>query len=63
MEPRARQGVYLGSSKYHELNVALILNTDNYYIIPQYHVFYDPFFKSINIKEKKLSKYEWGNNF
>ena len=46
-EPRSRAGVYLGRSKHHASNVALILNLETGNVSPQYHLTFDDTFNTV----------------
>ena len=46
-EPRSRAGVYLGRSKHHASNVALVLNLATGNVSPQYHLTFDDTFSTV----------------
>ena len=46
-EPRSRAGVYLGRSKHHASNVALVLNLETGNVSPQYHLTFDDSFSTV----------------
>jgi hypothetical protein len=46
-DPRSRAGVYLGRSKHHASNVALILNLETGNVSPQYHLTFDDKFSTV----------------
>jgi hypothetical protein len=45
---RSRVGVYLGRSPLHAATVALVLNLQTGHVSPQFHVQFDPAFKTVN---------------
>ena len=46
-EPRSRVGIYLGHSKDHAGNVALVLNPRTLHVSPQYHLIFDDTFSTV----------------
>jgi hypothetical protein len=51
--PRSRAGVYLGRSKHHASNVALILNLETGNVSPQYHLTFDDTFSTVEYLRKR----------
>ena len=51
--PRSRAGVYLGRSKHHASNVALILNLETGNVSPQYHLTFDDNFSTVEYLRKR----------
>ena len=47
-ESRARLGIYLGRSPMHARSVALVLSISTGLVSPQYHVVFDPSFKTVH---------------
>ena len=46
-DPRSRAGVYLGRSKHHASNVALVLHLETGNVSPQYHLTFDDKFSTV----------------
>ena len=59
---KATKGIYLGRSRSHASNVALILNTKTKHISPQYHIVLDEQFTSTGILESNMPE-NWDNLF
>ena len=55
-DSRMRTGVFLGHSKMHARNVALVMNTKTMNISPQYHVIFDDKFQTLDSKLKDVDK-------
>lgn len=55
---RSRQGIYLGNSPCHAINVSLVLNPYTGYIIPQFHFIHDESFQTVKGEQgtRKVSK-------
>lgn len=59
---KATKGIYLGKSRSHASNVALILNTKTKHISPQYHIVFDENFTTTGITENKMPE-NWDELF
>ena len=46
-DARSRAGIYLGQSRIHNRNVALVLNIHTGYVSPQFHVKFDESFRTV----------------
>lgn len=53
-EYRSRVGIYLGRSPFHGLNVALVLDRSTGLVSPQFHVTFDPSFRTV--KDDKFNQ-------
>ena len=51
---RSRLGVYLGPSPNHARSVALVLNPRTGHVSPQFHVKFDDFFETVQLKDTDL---------
>lgn len=52
-DPRSRAGVYLGRSKHHASDVALVLNLETGNVSPQYHLTFDDKFSTVDYLRKR----------
>ena len=63
--PRSRQGKFVGFSKLHSSNVALVLNRSTGAISPQYHVVFDDYFQTVrgatDAEVVDLNAIDWPN--
>jgi hypothetical protein len=63
--PRSRQGKFVGLSKDHASNVALVLNPTTKRISPQFHILFDDFYSTVRSvdddKAPQLTAVDWDN--
>jgi len=60
-EPRSRAGIYLGHSKDHAGNVAMVLNLRTRHVSPQFHLVFDNTFSTVPYLDSLVAPPNWDN--